>query len=232
MRKTAGFILALFLFYSMQPVISRVGAADWIGQAIAAGDAQINLNGSGWTKIGEMTYPVGAESALRTGGGSLSISLKNGGRIDLGRNSEISVSPRPGGYMVSLAKGRVVVNNPAKASICVRTPDGLMFRPANGNSSYAVYFDGRPQAASFAGNLEVTAGERILANLPQGRSLVMEGRTARVLPVQAEGAITEEGLSTGAIITGGAIVVGGAVAIIAAKRYRDEKGPQASPFVP
>ncbi|MGD0885985.1 MAG: hypothetical protein ABSA46_14150 [Thermodesulfovibrionales bacterium] len=92
-----------------------------LGDVAGTGSAEIKVFDR-WIPVAGKAYPVADGANLRSGNGRMSITLREGVRIEMGKNSECVIfSASNSGYVVHVAKGSVDYRAPQGVSFAVTT---------------------------------------------------------------------------------------------------------------
>jgi hypothetical protein len=219
---TVGLMLAVGSFYSLvtTPVLAQTTSK-------AAGDlsvtGQVTLNGT--TAISGASVFSG--SRVKTGEkGAATINLGKLGRIQLGPDSELTLSLSGNTVGGNLLAGRAVVSTPAGVGIAVTTADGVA--ASDGKQASVLTVDvacGNTRVASSRSEAKVTSGGKVEV-VAAGQEVAVgtqTGQSPRCTRLSAAGvAGVGGGLSSGAIAALVIAGVGGAVGGIVAASQSDD----------
>ncbi|MBI5181969.1 MAG: FecR domain-containing protein [Nitrospirae bacterium] len=118
------FIAYSRLSFSLEP------SANILGDAVGSGNVEIKTTFNNWISIAGKTHPVVNGAYLRSGVGRISIILKDGARLELGKDSLIAVSGSRGTYAIDLKKGRIAFTVPDGIIFSVSTPSATVHVPS------------------------------------------------------------------------------------------------------
>jgi hypothetical protein len=223
LRKTLAVALMLTVgsFYSLVTTAALAQTA-----SKAAGDlsvtGQVTLNGA--AAISGAT--VFTDSRVKTGKGAATVNLGKFGRIELGPDSEMTLSFSETTVGGNLLSGRTVVSAPAGVAISVTTSDGAAV--ADGKQAMALTVDvtcGNTRVASSRGDAKVTSSNKVEyvaagQEVAVGQTPAQGSRCTRLTAAGASG--VGGGLSPGAIAALVIAGVGGAVGGIVAASQSDD----------
>ncbi len=99
-----------------------------LGEVVSTGEAEVMTSSGDWSVM-ERAYPVLPGSTYRTGAGGLSFILSDGSRLEVGNQSELSITGERGRYSIRLARGGVAFNVTAATDLVIRTPDAVVEAP-------------------------------------------------------------------------------------------------------
>ncbi|MDA8086209.1 MAG: FecR domain-containing protein [Nitrospiraceae bacterium] len=131
MKKHGGFLdtvvvfFMLFFFSAAQAAYSQA-QLDIVGQVQGNGSAQMKTFSGKWIGVSDKIYPVAGGSVLRTRKGGMTITFKNGARIELGSNSQVAVGGAGGNYSVSVQRGTMAYDVPQAARLSINTVNSKM----------------------------------------------------------------------------------------------------------
>lgn len=118
-RLISYFLIGFFLLGNITSLSAQT--APVLGEMKSSGKVFISSSTGQWSPALE-TYPLFQDSGVRTEDGSVSFYLKNGSRMDLSKDTVVSISGEAPNYSVHLAKGTIVFNITATSSLLVATP--------------------------------------------------------------------------------------------------------------
>lgn len=161
MKKATTVMLLIFTFCVLNAA-DAMQFSNWVGQAYPTGDTRMLVSGQ-WSRMTGVN-PVGLQEDFRTAEGSLSLVLKDGTRLDAGKDSEFAIrsaiddTGRPS-YTVTLVRGRIGINNAAGTKMVIKTPDNQLLETGQKGFIGGLSFDGaRTRIINLSGNLVVKAG--------------------------------------------------------------------------
>jgi len=109
-------LLGSQLAFAMEPSVSILG--DIVGK----GTTEMQTAFNKWISVSDKAYPLMDGSHLRSGDGTMSSIFRDGARMEVGKNSEITVTGARGNYAVGLSKGKIAFSLPQGISFSVTTP--------------------------------------------------------------------------------------------------------------
>jgi len=95
------------------------------GEIKASGNVQIQSSTGKWTAM-QPVYPLLKNTKLRTNEGIVLITTKEGSRIDISRDSELTIDATGASYSVNLVKGTITFNMVPSVSFAVITPEATI----------------------------------------------------------------------------------------------------------
>ena len=172
MFRKAVVFTALLFFVAGQMAYAAAPELNIAGQVRGAGTADMKT-AAGWISVSDKSYPVANGAGLVTGSnGGMTITLKNGVRLELGKNSEVTVSSAKGNYSVVVQRGTLAYYVPGAAQLGVNTANTRM---TAGPLSRGFLGQGKDTfIKSIAGNLMV------ISSSGPGSAVVKTGETIRV----------------------------------------------------
>lgn len=219
---TVTLMLTVCSFYSLVTTATLAQTSKVAGDLSVTG--QVTLNGA--AAISGAT--VFSDSRVKTGqkGGAI-VNLGKLGRIDLGPDTEMTLSFSESTIGGNLLSGRAVVSAPTGVGISVTTSDGTAV--ADGKQATALTVDvtcGNTRVASSRGEAKVNSNNKV-ESVAAGHEVAVGtqqpgSRCTRLTAAGAAGAGGGGGLSTGAIAALVVAGVGGAVGGIVAASQSDD----------
>lgn len=189
-----------------------------LGEIKSSGKVFIGSASGKWSPA-MPTYPLLENTALRTEDGSVSISFKDGSRVDLSRNTIATVNGSSTDYTITLAQGVIAFNVGPTASLSITTPTAQVSVNSNSNPVQKVSYEKAnrvlgvitvsekgTEVRNITGKILVNASAAGTKTLVSGESiLVGQDSDAKVFKTQSVpgGAVT--GGASG--VTGQAIVL-------------------------
>ncbi len=167
--------LTLFFFLAVQTVYSAQSPLDMVGQVRGIGTSRMKTFSGKWIAVSDKTYPLASGSVLRTVRGKMTITTRNGTRIEVGEHSEVSIGSAAGGYSIMLQQGSIAYDVPQSAQLQVNTANSKM--TADPLSKGFVGQGKKTYIRSAAGSLAVYA--------PDGHNLIFM-RTGQTIVVSHE----------------------------------------------
>lgn len=206
-------------FYSLVTTSALAQSAKAAGELSVSGGVTIN----GTSAISGAT--VFSDSKVKTArNGAATISLGKLGRVQLGPESEMTLSFTDGKIGGSLSSGRAIVSAPSGVAIAVATTEGVATADGKNASSLTVDVTcGNTRVASARSDAKVTAGSDV-KYVAAGSEVSVGSQTAPRC-ARLSTANQSTGLSSGAIAALIIAGVGGAVAGIVAASQSDNVTP-------
>jgi len=212
-------MLTMCSFYSLVTTTTLAQTTKVAGDLSVTG--QVTLNGA--AAISGAT--VFSDSRVKTGqkGGAI-VNLGKLGRIDLGPETEMTLSFSESTIGGNLLSGRAVVSAPTGVGISVTTSDGTAV--ADGKQATALTVDvscGNTRVASVRGEAKVNSNNKV-ESVAAGHEVAVGTQTpgSRCTRLTAAGAAGGGGLSSGALAALIIAGVGGAVGGIVAASQSDD----------
>lgn len=216
---TVTLMLTVCSFYSLVTTTTLAQTTKVAGDLSVTG--QVTLNGA--AAISGAT--VFSDSRVKTGqkGGAI-VNLGKLGRIDLGPETEMTLSFSESTIGGNLLSGRAVVSAPTGVGISVTTSDGTAV--ADGKQATALTVDvtcGNTRVASVRGEAKVNSNNKV-ESVAAGHEVAVGTQTqgSRCTRLTAAGAAGGGGLSSGALAALIIAGVGGAVGGIVAASQSDD----------
>lgn len=154
-------VVILFLLFC-QVAFSMESQINVLGDVIGEGRADMKAAFNNWIPVTGKTYPIVSQTQLKTGDGKMSIMLRDGVRMEIAKNSDLTISGSKGNYTVSLDNG----------SIGFSVPQGIDFSVVTRTSTVQV-----PSAAAFIKKVSLETPENV-------RGIVIyDGKGTKVISV-------------------------------------------------
>ncbi len=173
-----------------------------LGDAVGSGSAEMKTSFDKWISVAGKPYPISNGSNLRSGEGRISVTIRDGVNMEVGRNSNIIINGSRRNYTIHLLSGGMGFMVPQGVSFSVVTPTSIVkvktrtshvrkiTFTSEDNTRGLVMFDGKgTRVLSVGGILMVkdTAGKG-MQMLTSGNSLYVDekgiGSASRVTPAQ------------------------------------------------
>lgn len=173
-----------------------------LGDAVGSGSAEMKTSFDKWISVAGKPYPISDGSNLRSGEGRITVTMKDGVKMEVRKNSNIIINGSRGNYAIRLLSGSIGFMVPQGISFSVATPTSTVkVQTGTGpvqktsfiskdNTRGVVIFDGKGTSVlSIVGTLMVedATGKGMLM-LPSGNSLYVDemgiSSASRVIPVQ------------------------------------------------
>ena len=113
------FLLAVFSLVNIAGVSAQTVAV--LGELQSTGKVFISSSAGKWVPA-MPTYPLLQDTGIRTENGTASIFFKDGSRVDLSRDTVVSIAGGAPNYAIHLAKGVIVFSIKPVSSLSVSTP--------------------------------------------------------------------------------------------------------------
>lgn len=191
-------VFLLFLFTLLFFITEAESNTFPVGTVLGRGQAELEFTPGRMITIGNTEYPLFSDSKLRTRDGKISITLKDRGRIEVYRNSELSILGSDGTYRVNLNKGSLAFNFPHTTSVTIITPTVTIETLSSGALQRVTYKKeidyikglviidekGNTQVISISGEMAVKDDRGNYQILASGKSLYISGDSYKILPAQ------------------------------------------------
>ena len=119
----ACFIILLNIVFSSYVFAQKSSFS--FGDMKAAGHVQIQSSTGKWVDM-QPLYPLLSTTKLRTNGGVVMITTREGSRIDISKDTELSINAMHSGYSVNLVQGTITFNIVSTVSFAVITPEATV----------------------------------------------------------------------------------------------------------
>ncbi len=119
------FLLSLSAYYfaGTSPILAQTVPV--LGEMRTTGRVLIEESKGKWFTA-MPTYPLLEDTNIKTEGGTVSFFLKDGSRIDLGKDTTAVVGGSAGNYIISLSKGLLAFNVSSLSSCSISTPSAAI----------------------------------------------------------------------------------------------------------
>lgn len=97
-----------------------------LGDIVASGNVEIKTTSGNWQSITNRSYPIVSGAHLKSGDGRMSITMKDGTRLEAGKGSEIIINGERGKYSVNLSKGPMGFSVQKGVYLSVSTPNAIV----------------------------------------------------------------------------------------------------------
>ena len=215
-----------------------------LGDVVGSGSAEMKTSFDKWISVAGKPYPISDGSNLRSGEGRISVTIRDGVKMEVGKNSNIIINGSRRNYANHLLSGGMGFMVPQGISFSVATPTSIVKVQtrtshvqkisfiSEENTRGLVIFDGKgTRVLSVGGILMVEdATGKGMQMLTSGNSLYVDemgiGSASRVTPVQlAEEEDENDSRKLLAIIgiTGAVIAAAGAGFLVSGGKGGDEK---------
>jgi hypothetical protein len=247
--KVISVVLMILLVYTPF-VFSMDTPVAILGDAVGSGSAEMKTAFDRWVSIANKSYPIVDGSNLRSGEGRMSVVIRDGVKMEVGKNSDIIVNGSRGNYTIHLLSGGIGFFVPQGIAFSVATPTSIIKVQAKASNVQRVTFisgdtteglviyDGkRTKVISVDGTLMVEdITGKGMQMLTSGNSIYVDemGNASRVTPVQLPEA-EEGGSNLTKLLTIIGIGVGlgvGAVLLFSGNGNGDGGEGHASPSIP
>jgi hypothetical protein len=109
-------LLCSQLAFSMEPSVTI------LGDVVGKGSTEMKTAFDKWISVSDKAYPLIDGAHLRSGDGMMSSIFRDGARMEVGKNAEITVSGSRGNYTIDLGKGKIAFSLPQGIFFSVTTP--------------------------------------------------------------------------------------------------------------
>ncbi|NWF98331.1 MAG: FecR domain-containing protein [Nitrospirae bacterium] len=128
------FILNICFVYSNS---SQAQESLSFGEIRSSGNVYIESSTGNWQNI-QPVYPLLKNTKLRTKDGVVYITTQEGGRIDISKDSELSIESSKRKYIVNLSKGTVSFNVSSDIDFSVLTPEATVLINTQAGGIYSL----------------------------------------------------------------------------------------------
>lgn len=115
-------VIILFNFFLLFPNHLKAGENLSFGEMRSSGKVYIESSTGKWQDI-QPVYPLLKNTKLRTTDGVVLITIKDGSRIDISRDSELSIELSDSKYILNLLKGTITFNINSFTDFSILTPE-------------------------------------------------------------------------------------------------------------
>jgi ferric-dicitrate binding protein FerR (iron transport regulator) len=213
-------LLILFLLSMNIAFIPQVLAQEPLayGEIKASGGVLIESSNGKWLKMQDV-YPLLNETKLKTGDGVVFITMKDGSRIDLSKETEAALKAQKSAYTSNLAKGTLSFKVTPFSTLTIVTPHATISAIPNPSDIHGIVSctDKGTEVRSITGKINVSYNSQ--------KKLLYTGERLFATPAGAEGtstAATIAGVPLATLATTlGALVIAAGCTIIAVEAFRD-----------
>lgn len=220
-----------------------------IGTVLGTGQAELESMPGKMTTLDTNAYPLFSDSRLMTKDGRVSITLRDGGRMEAYKNSELSIQGGKETYRIDLKRGSIAFSFPFTSSVTIITPTATIetgssalikkvgyTKESNLKGVALIDEKGNTQVISISGEMVVRDGRGSHQILASGKGLYISADPYRIIPAQAIGIpekggvparVSSEEVAAPYIVSGIAVVT---TAVIIEQQRKKER--IASPSVP
>ncbi|MGD0885986.1 MAG: FecR domain-containing protein [Thermodesulfovibrionales bacterium] len=114
------FVLSMTLLLTDRMAFPLEPSINVLGDLAGSGTAEMKVLDR-WVSVADKTFPLVDGASLRSGAGRISVTLRDGARIEIGENSVCEISGLKGDYTVRLQTGSVGFSVPKGISLAVAT---------------------------------------------------------------------------------------------------------------
>lgn len=237
-------LIVTFLLYS-QAAFSSEPTFKILGDIVGSGKIEMQTASNKWIPLSDKAYPVVDGTHLRSGDGRMSIILRDGVRMEIGKNSDIVVSGLRGNYSINLNNGSVGFSVPQGVEFAVATPTTTVQVPTGSaiiqkvnlevqeNIRGMVTYDGKgTKVTSVSGTLMVKNAIGTISQMVSAGNAVYFAQADggnRAIPVQLPEAAGEAGFGALGLVGLGVVAIGG---IFVVSNMAKGGGAAASPSKP
>ena len=173
-RLISYFLLAVFSLVIVAGVSAQTVAV--LGELQSTGKVFISSSTGKWSPAMQ-TYPLLRDTGVRTENGSASIFFKDGSRVDLSRDTVVSISGEAPDYTMQLAKGIIAFRIKPISSLSVSTPSA---RISVNSGEEIVQKVGHEKSSPVLGVISASEKGTEVRNI-SGRILVNSSASAKAL---------------------------------------------------
>lgn len=151
-------LLAVFSLVNITGASAQTVAVH--GEIQSTGKVFINSSTGQWSPA-MPTYPLLHDTGIKTEDGIASILFKNGSRVDLSRNTVVSIASAQPGYIIELKEGVISFNITPSSSLSVSTASaGILARGGKEAVIGNINMRGTcVEVKSFTGDIQITSSE-------------------------------------------------------------------------
>jgi len=215
MKKTSGLFLYILMLVFSFCTIAGVSAQNVpvLGEMQSTGKVFIGSSSGKWSPAVQ-TYPLLQDTGIRTEDGRSSIFFRDGSRVDLSRDTIVSISGETPDYTIHLAKGIIAFSMTSASSLAVSTPSATISVNSNAHVVQKVGYEKASrilgvisatekgtEVRSISGKIEVTSSATAVRTVSTGESIfVGTDNSSRIYKTQGVGSTepSEEGSRHGA----------------------------------
>ena len=210
-------LLILFLLSMNIAFIPQVLAQEPLayGEIKASGGVLIESSNGKWLKMQDV-YPLLNETKLKTGDGVVFITMKDGSRIDLSKETEAALKAQKSAYTSNLAKGTLSFKVTPFSTLTIVTPHATISAIPNPSDIHGIVSctDKGTEVRSITGKVSVSYNSQ--------KKLLYTGERLFATPAGAEGTSTAATIAGAPLATTlGALVIAAGCTIIAVEAFRD-----------
>ncbi len=138
-KKTNFSFIILFIIITSLFIVTEASASDTFayGEISSSGDVTIESSTGKWIKM-QQVYPLLKNTKLKTNEGVSFIYTKEGSKIDLSRNTEVSVESQIGNYKINLVTGTISFSISPSVSLAIITKDANISVPHQIGGNYSL----------------------------------------------------------------------------------------------
>ncbi|MEW6002609.1 MAG: hypothetical protein AB1638_08200 [Nitrospirota bacterium] len=118
-------IIITLLFYS-PAALSMETSLGVLGDVVGSGNTEMKTSFDRWISITGKSYPVIDGSTLRSNEGRMSVIMKDGARMEVGKDSSVTINGSRGNYIINLINGGIVFIIPDGINFSVTTPTSIV----------------------------------------------------------------------------------------------------------
>lgn len=138
--RVAMLVPGLLLLISTSLLIAAEGSPRVLGTVTAMGHASMKGALDRWVPVDEKTYPLVAGAALRTELGTMSMLMKDGTSIDIGKQTNLIVNGTLNSYLMHLQLGTMAFKVHPGVGLTVTTPStSVVVQRVSGGAETARY---------------------------------------------------------------------------------------------
>jgi ferric-dicitrate binding protein FerR (iron transport regulator) len=122
LRRAAMLLLGITLLVSAPLALAADATPRLLGTVVASGKASMKARLDRWVPVDEKTFPVVDGTALKTGDGTMAITMKDGASIEIGKKTDLVVSGAVSNYFMRLQQGTIAFKIYEGMGLSVTTP--------------------------------------------------------------------------------------------------------------
>jgi len=247
MNKASGLFLYIVLFIFSFCTIAGVSAQNVpvLGEMHSTGKVFIGSSSGKWSPAVQ-TYPLLQDTGIRTEDGRSSIFFKDGSRIDLSRDTIVSISGEAQNYTIHLAKGVIAFSMTPVSSLAVSTPSASISVNSSANIVQKVGYakasrvlgvisatEKGTEVRSISGRIEVASTATATRTVSSGESIfVGADNSSRIYKTQGVGAEGEGSRRVAGGLLFAGTAAGEGLALYGLNQAFNNHHHHASPWVP
>ena len=121
-KQAAMLLLGMTLLAYSPLALAAEGAPRLLGTVVASGSASMKAGLDRWVPVDEKTHPVMDGTALKTEEGTMSVTMKDGASIEIGKRTDLLVGGALSNYSMKLQQGTIAFKIYQGTGLSVATP--------------------------------------------------------------------------------------------------------------